>query len=125
MPLYGSSGYCSLSPSRNHFKGSFTFETNNASAPDGVVDPGGIIAANGTAHTSQGKLTFTLDREWRYVHAVANYTESGAFVAQVAGVTQGRGTTATIIVEERALDGSGTLTNSTDKTITVSYDLYM
>lgn len=54
-----------------HTVGSFQFDTNGTSAPDGLEDPGSIVKGAGV-YAATGKHLFTLNRRYAKVYAVAN-----------------------------------------------------
>jgi len=109
------------SPGRNPTVASFQFDTANTAAPDGLVDPCGIVNGAGV-RTSQGLLTFTLNDRWTVLHATCNLETTATYLAQVADVVRGLSAANTVVVTtlDEALAAQDT-NNLTVNVVVVGY----
>jgi len=104
----------------------FSFETNNTSAPDGLVDYSATSTAQGEVSTTTaisregaGDFKVTLKNVWAYIVPMgANVTEDQAYTANIHTITQGMGSTNSFYVSVRDNDGAGA--DTTDYTINVA-----
>jgi len=124
MALQASKYRGGVSPVRCNLMGdlyiyTFTFESNNASAPDGLSPSGGLTAAI----TGTGDLTFTFDASIkpRVIHfgAVNVLEDDATLTAHYGGYVASTGVVTIHIKAEDGTSGVTAMANSTDKTYQV------
>uniref|UniRef100_A0A6M3XHN2 Uncharacterized protein n=1 Tax=viral metagenome TaxID=1070528 RepID=A0A6M3XHN2_9ZZZZ len=103
---------------RNMVAFAFSFDTNNVSAPDGLVDPGGVVASSGLSWLATGRLQVELEDQYTAIvcHCDMEDTAAGTRV-RLESTTLG----ATVTNYINLLTIAGPIAaDSTDKKIHVS-----
>lgn len=101
----------------------FYFDTNSTSAPDGLVDPGGLAATSSPlARAAAGDLSLTLKHRYTRIYAVAQiYDSTNGVSGGVYTVTQGSAAANVIKIKTETEDAGGVKAkaDTTDKRIVV------
>ena len=108
-------------PGRNATVFSFSFDTANTAAPDGLIDPCDVINGAGV-RTAQGRLTFTLNDRYKVLHVTCNLETTITYTSQVSAVVDG--TAAANTIEIATVDEALALQDTNNLTVHVQVFAY-